>query len=91
MDRQMLFLEMQDTITVSASYSDYYIQLFNTLNVYPLPEFKEEYRTMETGYYTVSKYKDKRYIEIIDEHTLRMHYARYLYVENYTKDAYQTF
>lgn len=43
MDRDMLLLEMQDTITVSASYSDYYVQLFNAMNVYPLPKFKKKY------------------------------------------------
>jgi hypothetical protein len=88
---ELLFLEMQDSITITASYSDYYVQLFNTLNVYPLPEFKEEFIAAETGFYTVSKYKDKRYVEIIDENTLRMHFTKFLYVVNYTKPAYQVF
>ncbi|MDD4192606.1 MAG: hypothetical protein PHI28_14830 [Mangrovibacterium sp.] len=86
----LLFLEMQDSITITASYSDYYIQLFNTLNVYPLPEFSEYYVPTPTGFYAVSRYKDKRYIEIIDENTLRMHFTRHLYVVNYTT-TYQTF
>jgi hypothetical protein len=90
---ELLFLEMQDSITIAASYSDYFIQLFNALNVYPLPEFKEDYRVMEdgTGFYIVSKYKDKRYVEIIDENTLRMHFTRHLYVVNFTKPDYQGF
>ena len=91
MDRDMLLLEMQDTIEADPGFSDYFIQLFNGLNVYPLPEFKEEYRTTADGFHVVSKYKDKRYIEIIDENTIRMHFARYLYVVNYTMPAYQTF
>jgi hypothetical protein len=88
---EFLFLEMQDSVTVTASYSDYYIQLFNALNVYPLPTFKEYNVPTPTGFYIVSKYKDKRYIEIIDENTLRMHFVRYLYGENYTEPENQTF
>lgn len=91
MDRQMLLLEMQDTIEADPGFSDYFIQLFNGLNVYPLPEFKEEYRTTAGGFHVISKYKDKRYIEIIDENTIRRHFARYLYVVNYTMPDYQTF
>ncbi len=88
---ELLFLEMQDSITITASYSDYYIQLFNALNVYSLPDFREYYVPTQTGFYAVSKYKDKRYIEIIDENTLSMHFTRYLYVVNYTQSAYQAF
>lgn len=88
---EFLFLEMQDSVTVTASYSDYYIQLFNALDVYPLPEFREYYVHTPTGFYTVSRYKDKRYIEIIDENTLRMHFVRYLYAENYAEPENQTF
>lgn len=87
---ELLFLEMQDSITITASYSDYYIQLFNALNIYPLPEFREYYVPTPTGFYAVSKYKDKRYLKIIDENTLRMHFTRHLYVVNYTS-TYQTF
>jgi hypothetical protein len=88
---EFLFLEMQDSITVDANYLDYFIQLSNSLNVYPLPEFRKYNIPMQTGFDMVIRYKDKRYVEIIDENTLRMHFARYLCAENYAEPENQTF
>ncbi len=84
----LISLESQDTIRLAVKYSDYQKQLFNALSIYSLPSYEEEFVPTTTGYTTITKYLDKKYIHIIDEKTIRVPFTRYLYRIDFTTGTY---
>jgi len=74
---RLISLEAQDTVKATFAFSEYQVQFFNKLNQYPLPKFEQEFVTTVGGFYTLTKFLDKRYIHVVDENTIQVPCVRY--------------